>query len=106
MFGVGMQELLLIGVFCLLIFGPGKMTNMAREAGHFVSQARNSIEDLKSEMELDDDFEDEDEAEWPDQEEPENPQVTPEEHRGNHDQRSPVPEQDFNEEFEDVSSEE
>lgn len=106
-----MQELLLIGVLCLLIFGPEKMTSMAREAGHFVSQARRSIEDFKSEIESDDDLEDEeledldedeDEAEWLDQEEQESSHVAPEENTVNHDQQSPVPDQDSNEELEDV----
>lgn len=56
MFGVGMQELLIIGVLCLVIFGPSRLTSMARDAGRFVSQARNSIEDFKSELEFDEDF--------------------------------------------------
>ena len=88
MFGVGMQELLVIGVLCLLIFGPDKMTSMARDAGRFVSQARSPIEDFKSEIELDDDFEDEEledleedeETEWLDQKEQEKAHGTSEDH--------------------------
>lgn len=108
-----MQELLLIGVLCLLIFGPDKMTSMARDAGRFVSQARSSIEDFKSEIEPEDDFEDEEledleedeETEWLDQEEQENSHATSEEHMGNYDQQSPVLEQNSNEEHKDVSLE-
>ncbi len=50
MFGVGPQELLLIGLLVLVIFGPGKASGMARDLGRFVSGAQRSVEDLKSEL--------------------------------------------------------
>ena len=50
MFGVGPQELLIIGVLFLLIFGPGKGASMARDLGRFVSGAQNTVDDFKSEL--------------------------------------------------------
>jgi Sec-independent protein translocase protein TatA len=50
MFGVGIQELLLIGVLLLIVFGPGKAGQMARDLGKFVSGARGSIEEFKAEL--------------------------------------------------------
>ena len=126
-----MQELLLIGVFCLLIFGPDKITSMARDAGRFVSQARSSIEDFKSEIEIDDEElddeelddeelddeelddeesesfeEDEEESEWFDQEDQERAYASVEEDgTGNHNRQGSTPGQNFNEELGDVNSE-
>ncbi len=50
MFGVGPQEIVIIGVLFLLIFGPSKLPTMARDLGKFVNQARRSIDDFKSEI--------------------------------------------------------
>ena len=50
MFGIGPQELLLIGLLVLLIFGPAKASGMARDLGRFVSGAQRSVDDLKSEF--------------------------------------------------------
>ena len=50
MFGIGPQELLLIGLLVLVIFGPAKASGMARDLGRFVSGAQRSVEDLKSEL--------------------------------------------------------
>ena len=50
MFGIGPQELLLIGLLVLMIFGPGKAAGMARDLGRFVSGAQNTVEDFKSEL--------------------------------------------------------
>jgi len=50
MFGIGPQELLLIGLLFLLIFGPGKGASMARDLGRFVSGAQNTVDDFKSEL--------------------------------------------------------
>ncbi len=62
MFGVGPQEIVIIGVLFLLIFGPSKLPTMARDLGKFVNQARRSIDDFKSEITAVGD-EDEDEEE-------------------------------------------
>jgi sec-independent protein translocase protein TatB len=50
MFGVGMQELLIIGLIALLIFGPHKLPQMARDLGRFVSEARNSLDTFRDEL--------------------------------------------------------
>lgn len=62
MFGVSPQEMVIVGLIFLLIFGPGKLPQMARDLGKFVSEARRSIEDFKSEITAagDDDDEEED----------------------------------------------
>ena len=50
MFGIGPQELLLIGVLILVIFGPMKAAGMARDFGRFVSGAQNTVEEFKEEL--------------------------------------------------------
>jgi sec-independent protein translocase protein TatB len=64
MFGIGPQEMLLIGVLLLVVFGPAKLPSMARNFGRFVTEARRSFEDMKSEFvpeeELDEEELDED----------------------------------------------
>lgn len=52
MFGIGAQEMVVIGVLCLVIFGPGKLTQMARDLGRFVAQARTLIDEYKAELNL------------------------------------------------------
>ncbi len=51
MFGIGPQELIIIGLLALIIFGPGKLTSMARDLGRFVNEARSSVDELKFELE-------------------------------------------------------
>ena len=60
-FGVGIQELVIIGIIFLIIFGPGKLPGMARDLGRFVGEARRSIDEFKEELTASYD-EDEDEA--------------------------------------------
>ena len=50
MLGVGPQEMLIIGVIFLVIFGPGSLPKMARDVGRFVSEARRAIDDFKEEI--------------------------------------------------------
>ena len=50
MFGIGPQELMLIGVLILIIFGPMKAAGMARKLGHFVKEANHTVEDFKEEL--------------------------------------------------------
>jgi Sec-independent protein translocase protein TatA len=54
MFGVGPQELLIIVLLMLVVFGPSKAVNMARDLGRFVSETRSQVEEFKDEL-LDDD---------------------------------------------------
>ncbi len=50
MFGVGFQELLIVVVIALIIFGPRRLPQMARELGHFVSEARGAVEEFRDEI--------------------------------------------------------
>jgi sec-independent protein translocase protein TatB len=54
MFGIGPQELIIVGLLVLLIFGPTKATSVARDFGRFVSGARSTVEEFKSELVSDD----------------------------------------------------
>ena len=60
MFGIGGEELVIIGLLILVIFGPSKLPQMARDLGRFINEARNSVEEFKDELIADDDDEDED----------------------------------------------
>ena len=55
MFGIGGQEIIIIGLLFLVIFGPSKLPQMARDIGRFVTEARRSVDEFKSELILDDD---------------------------------------------------
>ncbi|MEW6636896.1 MAG: twin-arginine translocase TatA/TatE family subunit [Actinomycetota bacterium] len=50
MFGVGPQELVIIGLLFLIIFGPNKLPQMARDLGRFVAEARRSVDEFKAEL--------------------------------------------------------
>jgi len=60
MFGVHGQELVIIGLIFLVIFGPGSLPKMARDLGRFVNEARTAIDDFKEELAASDDDEDDD----------------------------------------------
>ena len=60
MFGVGPQEMVIIGLIFLVIFGPGSLPKMARDVGRFVSESRRAIEDFKEELAASEDDEDDD----------------------------------------------
>ena len=60
MFGIGGQELIIIGLLFLVIFGPSKLPQMARDLGKFVTEARRSMDEFKGELFSDEDDEDED----------------------------------------------
>jgi len=57
-FGIGGQELIIIGLLLLVIFGPSKLPQMARDLGRFVNEARRSVDEFKSELMLDDEDKD------------------------------------------------
>ena len=52
MFGVGLQEMVFIGLLSLVIFGPSKLPQMARELGQFVNEARRAVEEFKEDLVL------------------------------------------------------
>jgi Sec-independent protein translocase protein TatA len=49
-FGIGPQELMIVALLLLVVFGPQKASSMARDLGRFVSEARRPVEELKSEL--------------------------------------------------------
>lgn len=55
MFGIGGQELVIIGLLFLVVFGPSKLPQMARDLGRFLTEARRSVDEFKSELILDED---------------------------------------------------
>ena len=50
MFGIGGQEIVIIGLIFLVVFGPSKLPQMARDFGRFVNDARRSMDEFKSEL--------------------------------------------------------
>jgi TatA/E family protein of Tat protein translocase len=50
MFGVGYQEMLLIGLAALLLFGPGKLPEVMSQAGKFYKQFRDVTDELSGEF--------------------------------------------------------
>lgn len=50
MFGIGTQEMVVIGLLFLVIFGPNKLPGMARDLGRFVSRAHQHVDEFKSEL--------------------------------------------------------
>ena len=50
MFGIGVQEMVIVGVLFLVIFGPSKLPDMARDVGRFVSEARRSVAEFKEDL--------------------------------------------------------
>ena len=49
-FGIGVQEMVIVGLLFLVIFGPSKLPDMARDVGRFVSEARRSVEEFKEDL--------------------------------------------------------
>ena len=45
-----MQEMVIVGILFLIIFGPSKLPDMARDVARFVSQARRSVEEFKEDL--------------------------------------------------------
>ena len=45
-----MQEMVIIGLIVLVIFGPKNLPGMARDVGRFVSDARRSVEEFKEDL--------------------------------------------------------
>ena len=52
MFGVGPAELLVIGLLLLVLFGPEKLSRMARDLGRFANEARRPMDELKEELSM------------------------------------------------------
>ena len=50
MFGVGFQEMLLIGLLFLVLFGPKRLPQMARDLGRFASKAQHVVDEFKTDL--------------------------------------------------------
>ena len=50
MLGVGPQEIAIIALFALIIFGPGKMPEMMREAGKYYAKFKGMADDMTGEL--------------------------------------------------------
>jgi len=50
MFGVAPQELVIVGLIFLVLFGPSSLPKMAKDIGRFVGEARRAIDDFKEEI--------------------------------------------------------
>ena len=50
MLGIGGSEIVIIALLVLIIFGPSKLPQMARDIGRFVGEARRSIDEFKEEL--------------------------------------------------------
>jgi sec-independent protein translocase protein TatB len=59
MLGIGGSEIVIIALLVLIIFGPSKLPQMARDIGRFVGEARRSIDEFKDELTASSDDEEE-----------------------------------------------
>lgn len=57
MLGIGPTELVVVAILFLIIFGPSKMPQMARDIGKFVGQARGAIDEFKDELTAEEELE-------------------------------------------------
>ena len=62
MLGIGGSEIVIIALLVLIIFGPSKLPQMARDIGRFVGEARRSIDEFKDELTASSDEDEEDEV--------------------------------------------
>jgi sec-independent protein translocase protein TatB len=53
MFGIGMQELLLILVIALIILGPKKLPDVAKALGKAMNEFKRATSDLKESLDVD-----------------------------------------------------
>jgi Tat protein translocase TatB subunit len=51
MFDIGLQEMLVIGVLALLVFGPSKLPELGRMVGRFMREFRRASDEFRSTVE-------------------------------------------------------
>lgn len=51
MFGIGMQELLVILLICLLVFGAARLPEIGKALGKTISEFKKSLKDIESDDE-------------------------------------------------------
>jgi len=49
-FGIGLPELMVIAVVAVVVFGPDRLPELARQAGRFVRQMRNLAQTAQSQL--------------------------------------------------------
>jgi sec-independent protein translocase protein TatB len=50
MFGVGFQEMLLVGLLLLVLFGPKRLPQMARDLGSLARKAQHMVDEVKADL--------------------------------------------------------
>ena len=50
MFGMGWPEMAVIGILGVLLFGPDKLPEFARQAGRFIRNAKRMAQDAKDDL--------------------------------------------------------
>ena len=50
MFGMGWPEIILIGIVGVMLFGPDKLPDMARQTGRFIRTVRRMAENAKNDL--------------------------------------------------------
>jgi TatA/E family protein of Tat protein translocase len=52
MFGVGMQEIIVILVVALIVIGPKKLPDLARALGRAIGEFKRAADDLKEDLDI------------------------------------------------------
>lgn len=50
MFGMGWPEIFVVGVVAMLVFGPDRLPDLARQAGRFLRTARQMVNNAKDDL--------------------------------------------------------
>ena len=50
MFGIGLPELMVIAIVAVVVFGPDRLPEFARQAGRFVRQMRNLAQSAQTQL--------------------------------------------------------